>query len=383
MASDVYFCPGTRKYQSGREEAIARELANRVWFGDDIRDKRVLVKVHVGEIHNDPGLEVTTHIRPPIVRHLVSKVKENGGYPIFGDSTPVYGFGKRCKPDGHRIVAVAHGFGENMMGAPFVVLDERGSIQVTADRLGEIGIPIVAYEIGMGGGYMVVAAHATGHPLTSLPANALKQLGMGCVDREGKIRVHGDYRAYVDPAKCKGCESCVDACAGDYIGMVEQKARVDDDCIGCGGCVDVCENGALTLIEKPELGLKRQVREALYRNLMHAAKAAASVFGGGDGRIVYFSDATEITPHCDCFELGEPHENVCEDIGVLASRNPVALDAAILHLAEERAGGEARLQRRLKEQFPNLYVEIPFDYQLQFAQSIGLGNMDYALHVVK
>ena len=380
MASDVYYCPGSREEQKGKEEDITRELADRVWFGEDIRRRDVLVKVHVGEKHNDSRLEVNTHIRPPIVRYLVSRVIGDGGNPYLGDSTPVYGFGMRCKPEGHRQVAIAHGFGEDAMGAPFLVLDECGSVEVPMPRLGMIGIPNAAYNIGRNGGSMLVAAHATGHPLTSLPANALKQLGMGVVDMRGKIRLHGDYKASVDPANCEGCGTCADACNAHYISVVGHKAKVEDDCIGCGGCVEVCKYGALSLTEKPELGLNNDARKALYRNLMHAAKAAAGVFGD---RIAYFSDATQISPHCDCFEIEGPHENLCQDIGILASRDPVALDKAILDMAMERAGSESRLQKMLSDQFPGLYVELPFDYQLIFAERTGLGTMKYALHEIR
>jgi hypothetical protein len=75
-----------------------------------------------------------------------------------------------------------------------------------------------------------------------------------------------------------------------------------------------------------------------------------------------------------------PHENLCPDIGLLASRDPVALDKACLDLTRDAAGGEAALQRKLKAFLPQFYVEIPLDYQLQVAEDIGLGTMKYNLH---
>jgi len=220
MSSDVYFYQGTRELGDDAIKSQVGALSGRVWFGDHIAGGDVLVKLHVGEKHNDGALEVTTHIRRPVVRGLVEKVRENGGVPFLGDSTPVYGFGMRCKPEGHRYVAQAHGFGEDLMlGARFLVLDEPGTVSAPMEGLGKVELPRLFYEIGSKGGYMAVASHLTGHPMTAF-GGALKQLGMGCVGETTKRDVHGTYRATVDTDSCTGCETCVDACRDGYITVV-------------------------------------------------------------------------------------------------------------------------------------------------------------------
>ena len=67
-------------------------------------------------------------------------------------------------------------------------------------------------------------------------------------------KVFSNYFATVDPDLCIGCETCLDRCQMDAIGMNEDgAAEIDRDrCIGCGLCVVACPEGALKLVLKPE-----------------------------------------------------------------------------------------------------------------------------------
>jgi len=58
----------------------------------------------------------------------------------------------------------------------------------------------------------------------------------------------------VEADLCNGCETCVDICPMDAIGLGEDDmAGIDmGRCIGCGLCVNACPTEALKLIEKPE-----------------------------------------------------------------------------------------------------------------------------------
>jgi len=54
--------------------------------------------------------------------------------------------------------------------------------------------------------------------------------------------------AVVDPEKCTGCESCVEACPVEAISMKDDKAVVDPDtCSECGVCVDTCPVEAISM----------------------------------------------------------------------------------------------------------------------------------------
>ena len=53
--------------------------------------------------------------------------------------------------------------------------------------------------------------------------------------------------AKVDPEKCCGCETCVNACPVGTISMQDGKACVGADCVECGACVGECPAEAISL----------------------------------------------------------------------------------------------------------------------------------------
>jgi Fe-S-cluster-containing hydrogenase component 2 len=56
--------------------------------------------------------------------------------------------------------------------------------------------------------------------------------------------------AVVDPEKCTGTKTCVDACPTEAIVMENDKAKViEDQCTSCEACVDVCPTGAISMVD--------------------------------------------------------------------------------------------------------------------------------------
>lgn len=52
--------------------------------------------------------------------------------------------------------------------------------------------------------------------------------------------------AKIDPDKCNGCETCIDACPMEAISMEGELAVVDEDeCTDCGVCEDECSEEAI------------------------------------------------------------------------------------------------------------------------------------------
>ncbi len=58
---------------------------------------------------------------------------------------------------------------------------------------------------------MIVVSHDKGHVLTGF-GGAIKNLGMGCTPRAGKLRQHRTVGLTIDEDKCDGCGICKQAC---------------------------------------------------------------------------------------------------------------------------------------------------------------------------
>lgn len=67
--------------------------------------------------------------------------------------------------------------------------------------------------------------------------------------------------------------------------------------------------------------------------------------------------------------MGHTFQKISPDIGILVSRDPVALDAASLDLVEKRAG----------KTLAQLAYDIPYRFQLDYAKELDFGNQDYEL----
>lgn len=67
--------------------------------------------------------------------------------------------------------------------------------------------------------------------------------------------------------------------------------------------------------------------------------------------------------------MGHTFEKIAPDIGILVSRDPVALDAASLDLVEKRVG----------KSLAQLAYDIPYRFQLDYARELHFGNQDYEL----
>jgi len=59
------------------------------------------------------------------------------------------------------------------------------------------------------------------------------------------------FKVELDPAKCSGCEECIEACTADVFEMRNGKSVVVNakDCVGCLSCVEICEQEAIAVEE--------------------------------------------------------------------------------------------------------------------------------------
>ncbi|MPM71782.1 hypothetical protein SDC9_118753 [bioreactor metagenome] len=126
-------------------------------------------------------------------------------------------------------------------------------------------------------------------------------------------------------------------------------AVIDENkCIGCAGCIAVCPQGA---IENTWGG------SHFFEKLSEYAYGAAK-----DKDIIYITFVHNITKECDC--AGTAMKPIAANIGILAGKDPVALDTACLDLIQKNSG------QKLFEKGRN---------SLSHAEKIGLGTTNYEL----
>ena len=104
--------------------------------------------------------------------------------------------------------------------------------------------------------------------------------------------------------------------------------------------------------------------EDLQKKVVEHAMGVCSLF---PGKSLFINVLTRISKDCDC--MGHTFEPIAPDIGILVSRDPVALDRAALELVEERAG----------KALSQLAYDIPYRHQLDYAAELGFGAIDYQL----
>ena len=100
------------------------------------------------------------------------------------------------------------------------------------------------------------------------------------------------------------------------------------------------------------------------------ADAASSVISYFKGQIVYINVMKNLSVDCDCCEVAE--DPCMDDIGILASSDPVAIDKACLDLVYASADkGRAHMLERIESRNGIHTVDA--------AEKLGIGTKDYTL----
>jgi hypothetical protein len=326
------------------------------------RQGSVAVKLHMGELGN------ITYIRPIFVRRVVDLIKGAGGRPFVTDTTTLYS-GGRNTPDGYLATAASNGFIEASIGAPVVIADDDGEEgvtvvienQVAGCQLRDIRVATRIYHADS----LMLLSHVKGHRLTGL-GGAIKNLAMGCVTKKSKKAQHAVNAPVLDESRCDGCSTCVDVCPANALSMMNEKpVRNVELCNNCSQCVFNCPNGALFW--------PKGAKERLQANMAHAAWAVLKNFNGKVGFINFVQD---VTPLCDCASpAGLP---MVQNVGILASLDPVAIDKASLDLIDRAPLIVSPAPASPPDLLGRMHGTNSL-VQLRTAERLGLGSLEYQL----
>lgn len=353
--SDVFWVPAK---QSDAPIETEQKLA-RLWKAAEFQslfsaNDLVPIKLHVGE----PGC--VTFLPPSIGSVLAKFVAKRGARPFFTDTAVLYKSRRNNAVD-HMHVAHEHGFGLGKTAWPFFPADGLcGTDEIEVPIAGKHFKTVAIASTIVQARSMLVLSHAKGHLGTGL-GGTLKNLGMGCSSRKGKLKQHHGQAPNIKAKYCTGCGVCAEWCPSEAI-AVGKTAKIDKKrCIGCGECIAMCRQDAIAT------GWGILGQEIQERIVEHAAGAIKNK----KNHIGYVNVLQTITKDCDCLAIKQ--QPLMDDIGFLASKDPVALDQATLDLIAQKAG-----QSLESMSYPGIDAGI----QIKYAAHMGLGNQEFQLVAV-
>jgi hypothetical protein len=394
MKSDVYFFSArTIDYKQSMSRFKGPMALEKIGFEDNTsKNEKVVIKTHFGATEN------VRYLRPSYIRFLSDYARNLGLYPTIAESCGwgvpgVKGeYGGRANEKEYLEVALKHGFTPQTMNAPIIMLDGPDGLnykvqKVNGNYFHEARVAGRLSEFDS----MILATHFKGHSLSGF-GGAIKNLGIGCVSKGGKTEAHTGKTFEHNFDKCESdCDKCIEICPTgalhrDADGEIIYNA---DKCRYCYMCNSVCETDAI------DIGTVS--RERFIYQMVDNAKGVVDYYGNDN--IYYLNYAIDITWQCDC--SGSSDVPFVSDIGILSSKDPVALDQACVDLTHDShmnpdsiLGTISELKNnekgewfsyipRFDEGEKNLNEEGKesrhWEHQLKAAEELDLGTREYNL----
>lgn len=365
--ANVYFTDFRMRNGQNHETKLRKLMQAAGMDKIDFKDKYVAIKLHFGELGN------LAFLRPNYAKYVADYVKELGGKPFLTDCNTLY-VGSRKNALDHLDTANLNGFNPMSTGCQILIGDGlKGTDDVEVPVAG--GVYCKMAKIGraiMDADIIISLTHFKGHESTGF-GGALKNLGMGCGSRAGKMEMHSAGKPFVDQSLCIGCHDCAKICAHDAPAFgPDGKASIDHQkCVGCGRCIGICPKNAITPANDEHFDI-------LNAKIAEYTKAVV------DGRpSFHISIANNISPNCDCH--CENDAAIVNDVGMFASFDPVAIDVACadavnrqpvnpLSILRERAGGP--------DLFRTTHPTTNWRAATEHGEKLGLGTQDYELITV-
>ena len=315
-ASKVFFTDFRCRLGVSQLDKLRKLLEKSEFSKIDFDGKFVAIKLHFGELGN------LSFLRANYAKVVADFVKERGGKPFLTDCNTLY-VGSRKNALEHMDTAYLNGY------SPF----STGRAVMDAD-------------------IFISLAHFKGHEHAGF-GGALKNIGMGCGSRAGKMAMHADGKPYVQTDLCVGCGACAKICAHNGPQIADKKCHIDHDaCAGCGRCIAICPKDAI----RPGLDSSDKI---LNCKITEYAKAVL------DGRPSY------------CI-------NIVRDVGMFASADPVALDLACAETVNRQpvmpncAITDLQLEHDC-DRFHAAHDNTHWQDMIEHGKKLGLGSDEYEI----
>ena len=376
MAESKVFFTDMRAGTSGNLLDKLRRLIKRAGIEDlDFKDKYVAIKIHFGEFGN------MAYIRPGYCAVLVDLIKQMGGKPFLTDSNTLY-TGFRSNAVDYLDTANRNGFNRIVTGCDAIIADGlRGKDERAVDINGKyckaplIGSAIADADI------VISMTHFKGHEMAGF-GGTMKNLGMGSGSVAGKKEMHSSAQPKIDSDKCIGCGICQKNCAHDAAHVIDRKAQINyHDCVGCGQCVALCPHEAAVMSSQ---------ESSCVLNYKIAEYSKAVLNGKQQFHVSFIMN---VSPECDCWAHNDAA--VVPDLGIAASKDPVALDQAcadmvnaapvmmVGNVLRDKLNSASGKVADESDKFRLIHPDTNWQEGLRYAEEIGLGVRKYELVRVK
>ena len=366
--SKVYYTSMRTGFDNGLLDKLKRLIKKAGIENIDFDGKYTAIKMHFGEPGN------LAFLRPNYAKVVADTVKELGGKPFLTDCNTLYVGGRKNALD-HIESAYVNGFSPLSTGCHIIIGDGlKGTDEVYIPVEG--GEYVKEAKIGraiMDADVFISLAHFKGHEATGF-GGTLKNIGMGCGSRAGKMEMHSAGKPHVEEELCIGCHRCEKICAHDAPQFKDKKASIDHNkCVGCGRCIGVCPKDAI-------VAASDESNDILNCKIAEYTKAVV------DGRPAFYINLViDVSPYCDCH--AENDAAIVPDVGFFASFDPVALDIACADAVNAQLVISntclSEADHEGHDHFGAMFPTTDWRTCIEHAKKIGLGTDEYELVVVK
>ncbi len=299
------------------------------------------IKIHFGEYGN------SLNLRPQWISAIVDEVKRLGGKPAIVEcNTMLFGdYGSRVMTADHLRTARRHGFTEETLGCPIWICDgDYGFADVKVEvphgvylKHSFIGKKLLELDA------FIIVTHFKGHSMGGF-GGAIKNIGIGFGSKRGKTATHFfSHPQYSVKSMKINQEAAQTAAKAAHPNMIDRAV------VSCpfeafewqdGALVfhrERCRNCMACFSSALETGILGMSPAMMATWPVTIADAAAGYIGAlGKDKLIYLNYAMDITPWCDCANFHD--KPLVPNLGVFASKDPVAVDMACIEMAESKSG---------------------------------------------
>ena len=258
--------------------------------GRDISAYNVAINIHGGEVGADPVLQRSFSLEPDLIRDMVEYVIAAADDASLVETNVSYG-GARTTTAGHLATMAAFGYDE----WPIVILDEVGVLEIPVRVGRRLSVNMVGDRLGDFDFYINLS-HFSGHGQAGFGA-ALKNMSLGLA-------------------------------SGPVAGVTGHGKQL----IHSGGR----DRTALMFLPHPT---------AMFHEAIAEASLSVLDYLGGPQYMLHITVLNNLSIDCDCmaafFPVGLPTPDI-NDIGIVASWDPVAVDQAAVDLIWRKNGTHLR-----------------------------------------